>query len=79
MRARRWWGQIIWGLWAKRGGVLTLIPSEVGALEGVGAEDRCDMTYLVQDHSGCCIDKRPWETRAEAGRHREGNCTSLGE
>ena len=39
--------------------------------------DKCDLTYVLQEQSGCCINH--WGARAEAGRLREGSCSRLGE
>ena len=39
--------------------------------------DKCDLTYVLQEQSGCCINH--WGARAEAGRLREGSCSCLGE
>lgn len=55
VRAGRPWGQISWGLWVERR-MLTLTLKEVEALGGVGAEDGCDVTSVLQDHSGCSVD-----------------------
>ena len=37
--------------------------------------DKCDLTYVLQEQSGCCINH--WGARAEAGRLREGSCSCL--
>jgi hypothetical protein len=42
-------------------------------LSEIGAEQRSDRTYVLQGHSGCCCDKKPWGARAEP-RPRASHC-----
>jgi len=74
----------IWLMWAGHLGPIGQgedidFYSKWGRSPGRGwSEDKCDLTYVLQDHSGCCLE-RPLRARAEAGRLREGSCSGLGE
>lgn len=61
--------QIFGDPWAE-GRTLAFTLSELGALEGFTAQDRCDMAYVLQDHSGCCVDKTLWGGKGRSWKTR---------